>query len=71
MYKRPDIRALKGGKKMENREFITVIADIHNRLAEISVRGDDAIRMGEILTRCRGLVMSLSAETGTEGGEAK
>lgn len=30
------------------KEILAEVAQIHNRLAEISVRGDDAIRMAEV-----------------------
>ena len=42
------------------KEILAEVAQIHNRLAEISVRGDDAIRLGEVLTRCRNLAQQLS-----------
>ena len=42
------------------KEILAEVAQSHNRLAEISVRGDDAIRMAEVLTRCRNLAQQLS-----------
>lgn len=36
------------------------IAAIHNKMAEINVRGDDTFRMAEALTRCRALVANLA-----------
>ena len=36
------------------------IAAIHNKMAEINVRGDDTLRMAEVLTRCRALVANLA-----------
>ena len=36
------------------------IAAIHNKMAEINVRGDDTLRMAEALTRCRALVANLA-----------
>lgn len=35
---------------MDNKQLIGALAQIHNMMAEISVRGDDAIRMANILT---------------------
>jgi len=57
---------------MEQKEFLSFIADIHNKLTEISVRGDDAIRMAEVLQSCRALVYGLqnSPPEKEEGGEA-
>lgn len=55
---------------MNTMDFCAEIAQIHNRLADISVRGDDAIRMAEVLTRCRNLVTVLSSEDeNTENAE--
>lgn len=47
---------------METTEFLSALVDIHNNLTEINVRGDDAIRMAEILRKCRGIVFTLQKE---------
>lgn len=62
---------------MTNKEILTVIANVHNRLTEISVRGDDAIRMAEVLNICRTLARNIQdniksedkAEEGIQLGE--
>lgn len=48
---------------MNNPELCAEIAQIHNKIAEIAVRGDDTLRMAEALARCRSLVKMLSHET--------
>lgn len=45
---------------MNSQEIISNIALIHNKLAEISVRGDDVLRMADALQTCRNLVAVLS-----------
>ena len=50
------------------KEILAEVAQIHNRLAEISVRGDDVLRMAEVLTRCRNLVQTI-AETAEADNE--
>lgn len=45
------------------------IAVIHNQLADISVRGDDAIRMADALTRCRNLVSALAKQAQEDQSE--
>lgn len=47
---------------MESTEFLSILVDIHNNLAEISVRGDDTIRMADIIKKCRSAVFSLQEE---------
>ena len=42
---------------MQEKEFISQIATIHNLLTEISVKGEDAIRMAQILQMCRNIVL--------------
>lgn len=44
---------------MDNNSIATYIANIHNTLSEISVRGDDVIRMANVLQTCRKLVKDL------------
>lgn len=34
-------------------ELLSVLIDVHNKLLNISVKGDDAIRMGEVLNELR------------------
>lgn len=47
---------------METKEFMSALVDIHNGLTEISVRGDDTIRMADIIKKCRGIVFALQEE---------
>ena len=52
---------------MDNKTFATIIADIHNKLLEVSVRGDDVFRMAEVLQRCRTVATNLTqTNEGTE-----
>lgn len=51
---------------MTKREIATTIADIHNELTEIMVKGDDAIRMGLILSTMRQLFGDLQREAKAE-----
>lgn len=41
---------------MEIKDIVPELVEIHNRLAEINVHGDDTIRMAEVLQRCRSIV---------------
>ena len=45
---------------MKLKDILVEIAAIHNKMAEINVRGDDTLRMAEVLTRCRALVANLA-----------
>lgn len=56
---------------MTMQELLPQLADIHNRLTEISVRGDDTIRMGSILQRLRTIVSSINEELEAEDSETK
>lgn len=47
---------------METTEIMSALVDIHNSLAEISVRGDDAIRMADVIKKCRGIVFTMQKE---------
>lgn len=47
---------------MEVNDVVSVLADIHNRLVDISVRGDDAIRMADVLQKCRAVVIQAQNE---------
>lgn len=49
---------------MEQKQILQAIVSIHNTAAEISVRGDDAMRMSEVLKMCRTLAFQLQ-----EGGD--
>lgn len=51
---------------MDNKDFMAIVADIHNGLSEISVRGEDAIRMAGIIQKCRSIVLSLQDELSKE-----
>lgn len=45
---------------MTQKEILNEVALIHNCLTQISVRGDDAIRMGDALSKCRKLVYAIN-----------
>lgn len=47
---------------MEMKDIVPELVEIHNRLAEINVRGDDTIRMAEVLQRCRSIVFQAQKE---------
>lgn len=47
---------------MDKTEILSAIADIHNRLVEVNVKGDDAIRMADILRKCRSLAYQLQQD---------
>lgn len=47
---------------MTYKEIQSWIAMIHNKIAEISVRGDDAIRVAEVLTECRKVVAQIGSD---------
>lgn len=48
---------------METKNIIQALIDIHNKLVEISVHGDDTIRMADALQRCRALVFQMQSES--------
>lgn len=48
---------------MEIKELMPALVDIHNRLIEINVHGDDVIRMADVLQKCRALVFQMQKET--------
>lgn len=48
---------------METKDILPALIDIHNRLIEISVHGDDTIRMAEVLKQCRAIVFQLQKKT--------
>lgn len=45
---------------METKEIQSAIADIHNNLLEISVSGEDVLRMANVIQKCRNLVYQIS-----------
>lgn len=45
---------------MTPKDILNDVALIHNCLAQINVRGDDAIRMADALNKCRTLVYRLN-----------
>lgn len=47
---------------MENQEIMKKIASLHNALTEISVRGEDAIRMSNALQYCRHIISELAPQ---------
>ena len=51
---------------MEVKDILSGIVEIHNRLAEINVHGDDTIRMAEVLQRCRSIVFQMQKELDEE-----
>lgn len=48
---------------MTSKEMQAWVAMVHNKIADISVRGDDAIRVAEVLTECRRMVAQLGQNT--------
>ena len=51
---------------MTNMEIAQQIANYHNILSEVSVKGEDAIRMGDILRSMRQLASALTQEPQNE-----
>ena len=51
---------------MEMKEIANTIADIHNRLMDISVRGDDVFKLATCMSTCRSLVATLRNSELTE-----
>ncbi len=56
---------------MTNMEIAQQIANYHNILSEVSVRGEDAIRMGEVLVSMRQLATALTQEKQEEAPDKK
>lgn len=54
---------------MEIKDIMPVLVEIHNQLTEINVRGDDAIRMAEVLQKCRAVVFKAQKELGEASTE--
>ena len=54
---------------MINQELLTAIVNVHNRLTEISVRGEDVIRMAEVLNICRTVAAKAQAEMQKENNK--
>lgn len=57
---------------MDYQTIASTVANIHNALAEISVKGDDVLRMAGVLSACRELVQNIMNEQNKqtqEGGE--
>lgn len=55
---------------METKDIQSAIADIHNNLLEISVRGEDVLRMASIIQACRNLVYQISQGANQNDGVA-
>lgn len=51
---------------MDNKELLKSLADTHNLIMQIAVRGEDAIRVARALTNLRGLTQALSSESGEQ-----
>lgn len=47
---------------MESKDIMQALIDVHNGLAEISVRGDDVIRMANAIQRCRSIIFQMQNE---------
>lgn len=47
---------------MEVKDILPTLVDIHNKIAEINVRGDDTIRMAGALQKLRALIIQLDKE---------
>lgn len=48
-------------------ELINILIDVHNKLLQISVKGDDVIRMGEVLIELRNTFNSINNQPKQEG----
>lgn len=51
---------------MTNKEFASTIANVHNKLIEINVKGEDVFRMAEVLMTCRNIVERCNEEEAQE-----
>lgn len=49
-------------------ELINILIDVHNKLLQISVKGDDVIRMGEVLIELRNTFNSINKPQGIQLG---
>lgn len=56
---------------MTNKDFLSTIASIHNRLIDVNVRGEDVMRMADILNICRTTASKLQNEIRNEESETK
>lgn len=56
---------------MTNMEIAQQIANYHNILSEVSVRGEDAIRMADVLRSMRQLAAALTQEPAEEADDEK
>ena len=56
---------------MDMNELLPALAEIHNRLTEISVRGDDTLRMADALQRLRALVLKMRDEANAAAGNGE
>lgn len=48
-------------------ELINILIDVHNKLLQISVKGDDVIRMGEVLIELRNTFNSINNQPKPQG----
>lgn len=48
-------------------ELINILIDVHNKLLQISVKGDDVIRMGEVLIELRNTFNSINNQLKPQG----
>lgn len=49
-------------EKQMKESFASVLAEIHNNLVEISVKGEDAIKMADVIRYIRNMVVELRTE---------
>ncbi len=56
---------------MNTQQLIGTLAQIHGTMMDISVRGDDAIRMAGVLTQMRSLVQKINESANQAAEEDK
>lgn len=56
---------------MNNEHLARNLADIHNLLADIPVRGDDVLKLADAIRGLRGIVQNLLEENEQENSQEK
>ena len=54
---------------MKQEEILSAVVTVHNILADISVKGDDTMRMAQALQQCRFLVKRMEEDMKAERAE--
>lgn len=55
---------------MEQNEIMALLAGLHNSLSQISVRGDDVIRMAQTLQTLRQAILQIQESVDSSGERA-